>query len=181
MKAELRKTCIENRSQIDNKENTDLQICDKLINSSLFAEAKLLLMYAALSDEVNLDLCIAEALSAGKRVALPVCRDSDGNMDFYEIRSLDCVGAGLYNIREPDTSKCTIINDFENSVCLVPGVAFDKRGYRIGYGKGYYDRFLKNYSGITVGVCYNSLILENIPNDRWDIPVDYLLTQDGIS
>lgn len=78
---------------------------------------------------------------------------------------------------EPNTDKCEILSDFSDSVCLVPGLAFDREGYRIGFGKGYYDRFLLNFSGLTVGMCYNKCIEDNLPRGYYDCPVDILITE----
>ena len=68
------------------------------------------------------------------------------------------------------------VTDFSDAVCLVPGLTFDPDGNRLGYGKGYYDRFLRDFNGKTVGVCYASFVKWNIPSDKYDVPVQYLLT-----
>lgn len=60
---------------------------------------------------------------------------------------------------------------------VVPGIAFDKRGYRIGFGKGYYDRFLSDYTGIKVGFAYDFQVLESIPHESWDIAMNYIVTE----
>ena len=64
----------------------------------------------------------------------------------------------------------------QNSLCVVPGMAFDCDGYRLGYGKGYYDRFLSGYHGVTAGICYSDCIRWKLPRGRFDRPVDILVT-----
>ncbi|MDE6768031.1 MAG: 5-formyltetrahydrofolate cyclo-ligase, partial [Eubacterium sp.] len=101
-------------------------------------------------------------------------------MKFYYINSLKDIKTGFFGVREPDTDICCEVADFNDSICIVPAIAYDKKGYRLGYGKGYYDRFLENFSFISVGLCYNELIMDVLPIGEYDIPVDYIITQDGI-
>ena len=101
-------------------------------------------------------------------------------MEFYYINAMNDLKSGFFGVREPDINKCEKITDFSDSICIVPAIAYDKSGYRLGYGKGYYDRFLKNNTLISVGVCYNELIEENLPRDEYDIPVNYIITQSGL-
>ena len=101
-------------------------------------------------------------------------------MKYYYINSFNDMVSGSFGIREPDTEKCVEVTDFSASLCVVPAIAFDKRKYRLGYGKGYYDRFLKNYAYKSVGVCYNNLVVDELPADEYDIPVDIIITQDSV-
>lgn len=82
--------------------------------------------------------------------------------------------------REPDVNKCKEVDDFSKSICIVPAIAYDKFGYRLGYGKGYYDRFLSAYHGICIGVQYDELVCEKLFIDKYDVPVDYIITQNGV-
>lgn len=180
IKKELRKTLREKRKNMDKKLQKDEFIRENLICSDLYLDAKQVLFYACLDDEINIDECIADALLLGKKAALPVCIDEQGNMEFYYINSLSDLKIGFFGVREPDTEKCEKVTDFSDSVCIVPAIAYDKNGYRLGYGKGYYDRFLKNNSLISVGVCYNELIEDNLPQDEYDVSVNYIVTQSGL-
>ncbi len=180
IKKELRKELKAKRKNIEKKQQSDESIRENLICSDLYLEAKQVLLYAHLDDEINMDDCINDALLLGKRVALPVCTDDSGNMEFYYIRSMRDLKAGFFGVREPDINKCEKVIDFSGSICIVPAIAYDKKGYRLGYGKGYYDRFLKNNTLISVGVCYNELIEDNLPRDEYDIPVNYIITQNGL-
>ena len=84
---------------------------------------------------------------------------------------------GPYGIVEPTGS--TVLDKRMALPILVPGLAFDRRGHRVGYGGGYYDRYLKNYPGLKVGLCYEACLLDEIEVDPWDQPVDILLTERG--
>lgn len=180
IKKELRKNLKAKRRNIEKKQLSDEFIRENLICSDLYLDAQQILFYACLDDEINVDDCITDALVLGKMVALPVCTDDKGNMDFYYIHSLTDLKSGFFGVREPDPEKCEMVTDFTNSVCIVPAIAYDKKGYRLGYGKGYYDRFLKNNALISVGLCYNELIEDNLPRDEYDVSVNYIVTQNGL-
>lgn len=180
MKKELRKKLKTQRRNINDKPAADSKICNYLIESSIYKNADTILFYAALDDEINIDDCINNALSQGKKAALPVCLDDNGNMKFYYINSLNDIKTGHFGVREPDTDICREVTNYNCSICIVPAIAYDKKGYRLGYGKGYYDRFLENFSFISVGLCYNELIMDALPIGEHDIPVDYMITQDGL-
>ena len=106
--------------------------------------------------------------------------DFNGNMDFYYIESLSELSLGSYEIREPDPEKSEKVKDFSNCVCLVPALAYDKNGYRLGYGKGYYDRFIKKFIIISVGLCYNEFLSDGLPVEKHDEAVDCIATEHEI-
>lgn len=180
MKRELRKKLRARRRNIKDKSVSDNKICKHLIEADIFKNADTILFYAALDDEINIDECIDFALLQGKKAALPVCLDNNGSMKFYYIHSLNDIKTGHFGVREPDTDICREVTDYNNSVCIVPAIAYDGKGYRLGYGKGYYDRFLENFPFISVGLCYNELIMNALPIGEHDIPVDYIITQNGL-
>ena len=180
IKKELRKEYKLIRKNIADKKIKDDALNEKLVNSKPFKNSDTVLFYAALEDEVNVDTAIKFAFEHNKKVALPVCIDNDGKMQYYYIKSFDDVIIGSFGVREPDINKFKLCDDFNNSICIVPAIAFDKRGYRLGYGKGYYDRFLENYNFTKVGITYDETLVSLIPNDRYDIAVDYIVTQNGI-
>lgn len=180
VKKEFRKELIAKRKELTNKEKADVMIRDDLVCSDMYLMADKVLFYAALDDEINIDECIEDALFLGKTVALPVCINSEGLMDFYIINSMSDLKAGSFGVREPDINKCAKLENYDNSICIVPGLSFNKKGERIGYGKGYYDRFLSKYSNKSIGLCYNQLMSDEIPTDEYDMTVDYVITENGI-
>lgn len=180
MKSELRKQLLAVRKKVEDKKLKDNSITDSLIACESFKNAKVILLYASLEDEISTDKCITFALEHGKSVALPVCTDKNGNMDYYLIDSLNQLKIGSFGVREPDISLCKKITCFDNSLCVVPGIAFDKSGFRLGYGKGYYDRFLSSVNIYSIGLCYDDLLIDNLPLNEYDIPVDLIITENKI-
>lgn len=177
IKSELRKSVKLERSRIEGKDNISIAVANRLLSSKLYKDTSIILCYASLKDEINTDLIIQKALKDNKLVALPYCVDDNGKMEFYIIKSFDDLKLGSFGVREPDIDKCKKLEYFDNSIILVPALCFDKKGYRLGYGKGYYDRFLENYPFISIGLCYNSLVKNEIPIDRYDLPVDFIITE----
>lgn len=175
-KAELRKSLKFARSKVVKKADKDSSIIKTFINSPLYKDSKQILMYMALDDEVNIDGLIELSRINGKNIAVPYCTDNDGEMEFYYINTLDDLVVGKFGVREPNIKVCKKMTDYKDSVILVPAIAFDTNGYRLGYGKGYYDRFLAKYPFISVGLCYNSLIVDKLPINEYDKSVDYIIT-----
>ncbi len=157
------------------KRTLDVEIASRFLCSREYMYTKTLLTYVAKSTEIETRDIICAALALDKRVAVPKC-ESEGIMKFYLINSLDDLKAGFRDIMEPDTHKCTELLDFTDSLCIVPGLSFSPQGQRLGFGGGYYDRFLKDYKGVSVGLCYSSFIKWDLPAEPHDIPVDILVT-----
>lgn len=168
------------RSSVKQRSEKENIIVEKLETFNVVTDADIVLVYAACGSEVNIDSFIKYLLSSGKTVALPVCLDKTGDMDFYYIDSLDAVEYGMYGIREPERNKLYDVRMFDKSVCIVPAVCFDKSGMRIGYGKGYYDRFLERFNGNTIGVSFEECVAEKLPHSEYDKKVDYLITDKNI-
>lgn len=167
------------RNSLTDIEAKSASICDLLINSDLFKNADTVLLYWSVGSEVVTHKMIDKALSDSKKVALPKCIDKDGNMLFYYVVSLSDLSNGMYGIKEPVTDKLYDISD-SCSICLVPGLCFTKDGYRLGYGKGYYDRFLSDFQGVSVGLCFEDCLAEYLPVDMYDKKVDYVITDKRI-
>lgn len=155
------------------------KIAEHLIESPLFIEADTVFLYAALKSEISVDKIATQAEKLGKKTAFPFCEDRDGEMKFY-FTELGKLKEGMYGIREPDKKICEEAFFTEKSLCIVPGLAFSKKGERLGKGKGYYDRFLMQFSGKTVGVSLEETVYESIPTEKHDIKIDYLVTENKI-
>ncbi len=146
-----------------------------------YRNAPLLLAYVTYREELDTTPLIERAWSDGKRVAVPVCKK--GTLRFYEIESLEGMHSGSRGVLEPDPALCTPVaeEDFEDSVCLVPGLVFDAQGYRIGYGAGYYDNFLATYPGLKVGLVRALRISGSpLPHDDHDVPMDVLVIDGSV-
>ena len=95
-------------------------------------------------------------------------------LEFYRIENLSDLTPGYFDVMEP-RAKCAQIDNFDNSVCIVPGICFNQKGYRIGYGKGFYDRFLAKHPMPTIGLCYQECLIDEDFQDDLDIPVDKII------
>lgn len=177
IKTELRKELKSKRSNLTDKKEASNIIQNKLLSSKLYSKCNAILCYSSLNDEVNTNRIIKKSLLDSKAVALPYCIDNNGTMEFYVVNSLDDLIEGSFGVKEPDISKCKKLISFDNAIIVVPALAFDKQGYRLGYGKGYYDRFLEKHHIKSIGLCYNDLIQEELPTDRFDLPVNYIITE----
>ena len=156
------------RASVYGRGTKNKTITESVLESEQYKNADKIFAYWSVDSEVDTHDIIAKALSDGKRVALPKCTDKNGNMKFYYIASLADLVDGMYGIKEPPEDF--IAEDYtENSLCLVPALAFDKEGYRLGYGKGYYDRFLSDISPYKLGICKKELLLEKLPYSEYDI------------
>ena len=180
----IRKACASVRDSISPEEKSvlDAKIINASINMVSFRHADIILLYAPIKSEIDVMPIFELALSRGKRVAFPRCNIEERTMKFHFVSSSDDLESGAYGIREPKENLP--VYDPETStggaICFVPGLAFDVYGYRLGYGKGYYDKFMDVFKGSTIGVAYTSQILPSLPKGRFDKHCDALITEKGI-
>lgn len=178
-KKQLRKAMLQKRKELSESETAvkNSAITEKLLSLAKVQSAELILPFVSAKGEVGTREFIARCFDAGKTVAVPRCIDGS-NMEFCVIHTFDDLEKGMYGIDEPK-EYCEVIKaeNAENSVLIVPALCFDTKGYRLGYGKGYYDRFISRYSGFTVGVCYSEFIADDIPIDEYDRCVDIVITE----
>lgn len=160
----------------------DFKIFQNFILSDLFLKSDVILIYVSSEIEVDTREIIEYSLSVGKKVAVPVSISDDFSLKFYFINSMNDLHVGYFSILEPDVNVCELcdIDKLANLLCVVPGLAFDFSGHRVGYGKGYYDRFLEKYKCKTVGFCYEVDLIESINNNQYDMVVDSILTEKRI-
>ena len=163
----------------EDKEIWDRALCEAIASLPCFSSAKTLLTYYPFGDEPNLLPVVQQALEKGITVAFPVCEPDTCTMVFRAVRSLDDLARGAYGICEP-TDDSPVISDFGSALCLVPALCFDTHGFRIGYGKGYYDRFLASHPVDTVGATYHVLLASTLPCEPTDRSVSILITERGI-
>lgn len=175
-KKELRTLCKKKREAIKNKEEKSAEIVRKILAVPEVQNADALFVFYPLKDEVNL-LPVAEyAWRNGKKVGFPLCEDKDGKMTFRLVSSLSELADGHFKTKEPCASAAELLP--ENAVIFLPALATDKNRFRLGYGKGYYDRYLSKYAKYrpyTVGVVFKDLIFDEIPHDEHDIPCDAIV------
>ncbi len=158
------------------KAEKDRQIADRVCRLWQYRQNSVLLTYVSTPIEVDTRELITRALSDGKRVAVPRCVPDTRMMEFYFIDSLEDLKPGSFGVLEPKPDPQKKLVDFSHGLCLVPAFSYDWDGFRLGYGKGYYDRFLSRFEGNIVGICYSECIQPNLPHGRYDRAVELLVT-----
>lgn len=179
LKKILRKEYKVLRNSISDREEKEAVITEKLLCSEIFEKADCVFLYAATNGEVSTSEIAEIAELSGKKTAYPFCKDKNGEMEFYFSKA-ENLKKGMYGIPEPDTDLCQKAKSTENSLCIVPGLAFGRKGERLGYGKGYYDRYLEHFSGVTAALFFEECLCENIPMEKTDKKIDYLFTDKKI-
>ena len=159
------------------KTAADRRIAARLRSLQCYRHAKTVLVYVSTPIEVDTKEIINRALSDGKQVAVPRCVPGTRDMEFYYINGLDELAPGTFGVLEPDPQPSRQLCDFTQSICVVPALACDRKGYRLGYGGGYYDRFLRDYPGEKVLILYRCCLVEHIWHGRFDVPVDRIVTE----
>ena len=158
----------------ENRAEECREICARILQSDAYMEANSLLVYAALGDEIDLSAVSHDAWRQGKTVAYPRCLDREGRMSFFTVDSPERLIPGSFGIPEPDDS-CPEWQGEGKALCILPALAVDADGHRLGYGKGYYDRFLSDFQGITMcavlGVCQT----DHLPHGEHDRAVQYIV------
>ena len=180
-KSELRQQMKSLRLQIPEIQKKDYEdkIFKIITSLEIYKTSNLILTYVSTSTEIDTFQIIEDALSSGKKVAIPHCSQKSSKMDFFYINSISGLITGYMGILEPDHLAEKVL-DFSKSICIVPAYCFDLHGNRLGYGKGYYDRFLKYYNGTSIGLCISSNLFDELPHNEFDVPVDIIVMQDKI-
>lgn len=153
-----------------------------LTNWEPFLQAKNVMLYLAMPGEPNIDGLILFALENGKQVSVPLLTEKFGYMESAAITGLQDLKKGKLNLRVPDPEKITIVNPESIDLILVPAVAFDLNGNRLGMGAGYYDRFLSQATKAnTLGVAWSFQMVPFVASEEHDIPVQYVITEEKIT
>ena len=176
-KSEIRSKYLKIRKSVLDKKKKSLDICTKLILTEEYQNSKIIALYKNLETEVDTNQLIEVSVKNGKIVALP--RVENDNMVFYKINSLnDKLEKNEFGIYEPISNIENIINKDELDLVIVPGICFDKNMNRLGFGKGFYDKFLFNSKSKILGICFEEQVLcdENIPSTRYDVKMQKVIT-----
>lgn len=179
LKNELRAKSRADRAALQPAERARLcaMISENLFALAQYKTAKRLLCYVSTDIEVDTSFIIERAWRDGKAVAVPKCIAGTRNMDFYLIHSRLDLERGAFGVWEPVAARCEKLTDFNTGLCLVPALMYDAQGYRLGYGKGYYDRFLSGFSGITAGIAYEFALTELLPHGKYDKSTELIITE----
>jgi 5-formyltetrahydrofolate cyclo-ligase len=184
-KSTLRKKLLAQRGAMNTAWRTALsqKICARLgawaRENGFHHPATPILGYAPTGSEPDIFPFLEAALCAGQAVALPKCGPAAGEMCFYYVDDLRQLHPGAFGIREPAAARPVPARELAAALCLVPGLAFDEVGHRLGYGKGYYDRFLRDEPAKSLGICFSLLLQPRLPAAAHDRCVSVVLTEEG--
>lgn len=156
------------------KKEEDLAICKRILALPAYQGAAVIFCFAATEKEVDTRMILEQAWKDGKRVAVPRCRE-EKQMDAYEISSLSELQTGMYGILEPQEG-CRFVYPWEIQFAVLPCMACGRNGFRLGYGGGYYDRYLQDTDFVTAAVCREQLLLEKMPAEPFDCRADWVVT-----
>jgi len=174
----LRNAALKKRDSIPagEKRLKDKAIKERLLSLEEFRDARSVLFYASFRSEVETLSLIKEALKMGKRVSLPVVDVKAGRLRLSEVKGLEGLSPGYMGIPEPKTERPVGLDAID--LVIVPGAAFDRQGGRLGYGKGYYDKLLREAKTgcLFLGLAYGEQIVGKVPVEGHDIKADAIIT-----
>ncbi len=148
------------------------------LSSEIYKDCSCVMLYMPLGNETDTSDIIKKAFSDGKKVVFPVTDENSGEITPCIADENSEFSKGAFSVYEPCHVKVADIAEID--VIVVPGIAFDRSGSRIGFGKGCYDRLLEKSSAVKIGFCYDFQICGRIPSDEFDIPMDYIITENEI-
>ncbi len=178
IKSELRNEYRLIRRSLDNSfcDSASKKICESIIGLSEYGSSKTIMSYSAINKEVRTDLLNEHALNSQKTLLLPVCNTKTETMHAARLNGAQDMALGGYGIYEP--SDKTTFDEEKIDIVIVPALVFNRRGYRIGYGKGYYDKFLRSCkNALKIGCAYTCQISDMDFCSDYDIAVDIIVTQ----
>lgn len=182
-KQRLREERLAAREALSEQERARLDDCitQNLFATPEYAEAATVLTYVSVSSEVSTKMFIEHALRDGKTVAVPRCLPGH-RLEFVAITSLDQLVAAPFNLLEPSKDLSALTeSQMSNTICIVPALLVDTKGHRLGYGAGFYDRFLSTYSGKKICLAYQqNLSKAMLPHTEFDVPVDMVITESAV-
>ncbi|WP_283609318.1 5-formyltetrahydrofolate cyclo-ligase [Faecalispora anaeroviscerum] len=158
-------------------EESNKSIVQNILGYPCYTNAKTIFCFVGTSNEINTSALIEQALADGKRVAVPLCIGK-GIMEAREIHSLAELHSGMMGILEP-TAQSVLVTPAEIDFAVLPCVSCDRRGNRLGYGGGYYDRFLEKATFCSVLICREQLLCGQIPTEPHDIAIPAVITEAG--
>lgn len=159
-------------------EEKSRRITEQAFTVNAYESARCICVYLAAFNEPRTMDIISRAIADGKKVCVPVTDTASGTLSLSYISGTNSLVRGAYGIFEPSVIDAADESDVD--MIFVPGIAFDEGGSRIGFGKGYYDRLLENTRAVRAGICYEFQVCGKICADDHDIPMDIIITEEGI-
>lgn len=183
MKNTVRASILSQRNTMHLSEITQksLLIKERLFRHKEFQHAHTILFYVSYGSEVATHEMIQTCLATGKKVVVPCTDAKHKRLSLSELRRWDDLGVGAYYIQEPKVECRYEVSIDAVDLIIVPGIAFDCAGHRIGHGMGYYDRLLsENVKATKIGLAFELQLVEKIPAEHHDVSVDMIITEKGI-
>lgn len=173
-KKELRKKYTKVRAEVEDKEGKDKLIRKNLRQLDIYKKAKSIFVFISYKSEVDTRGIIEDILADGKKLLVPLVKGSE--MIAVEVKGIDDLEPNKMGILEPKSGQ--EVTDVD--LTITPGLAFDKKGYRLGYGGGYYDKFFAKVDTIRMGIGYSDQYVESLVHEDYDKALEYLLTEEGL-
>jgi len=184
VKQRLRSQVSAARNAQSQKDELSQQVIDRLCQLPCYQAADVVMWYLDVRDELRTRQAVPTAISSGKRIVVPYCIND--HLGLFHLQSMDELSAGTFGILEPQQTLRGVPGKFVSpqslQVVVVPGVAFDRSGNRLGHGRGFYDRLLSQLSAqaTKIGIAFDCQIVDSIPSQPHDIAMDIVLTPTGI-
>ncbi|WP_281202259.1 5-formyltetrahydrofolate cyclo-ligase [Cytobacillus kochii] len=177
-KKQLRKMIMQQLTEMPSEQYTSHseKLASQLFLTSHWQQSKVVALTISRFPEVDTFPIINKAWSEGKQVAIPKCLPKTREMDFRIFSSYDNLEVVYSGLQEPVVDKTKSVRPCEIDLLIVPGVAYTLKGDRIGFGGGYYDRYLVDYNGFTLSLAFQEQVVNNIPIDHHDLPVQKIIT-----
>ncbi|WP_339231120.1 5-formyltetrahydrofolate cyclo-ligase [Oceanobacillus sp. FSL K6-2867] len=178
-KTNLRKETINRLKSlsIDEKRKIEVKLMGKLLSSELWKYADTIGLTISQDFEWATGPIIEAGWKQNKKIVVPKCIPNEKQLHFYAINSFEQLESVYFNLLEPIPETKRFVAKKDIDLLIVPGLLFDKHGYRIGFGGGYYDRFLVDFSQKTASLCSFKQLVDRVPREKYDLPVHNIITE----
>ncbi|MFD2618300.1 5-formyltetrahydrofolate cyclo-ligase [Terrilactibacillus laevilacticus] len=182
IKKQIREEVLHKLQNMDHEDfiQKNKQIYEHVLTFDLWQKSETIGITLSRGREIMTRPIIDKAWQLGKRIAVPKCYPEEKEMRFYFLDDYEQLELSYFNLYEPKLSEVTQVQTDEIDIMIVPGVAYSPSGYRIGFGGGYYDRYLKHYHGEKISLLLDEQKIDQVPIEEHDIPVNWLITPDQI-
>ncbi len=180
MKNEIRLICKNKRKEMtkEDVERKSISAQNAFLDSRLYKDSRVIMLYYPIGNETDTRLIAKTAFSDGKRLVYPVTDEKTGEITPFYADENNEFHIGAFSVPEPEKKNTACKEDID--IVIVPGIAFGSSGARIGFGKGCYDRFLKNIKAVKAGFCYDFQVCGGFAGEEHDISMDFLITESGV-
>lgn len=156
---------------------SSIDIKHQLLSEPSIIEGNTIAITISKIPEVDTKEIIESLWDLNKKVVVPKCNPDNRSMHFYAIENFKQLEIVYMDLQEPKTDCTEFVSPEKIDCIIVPGIVFDYKGYRIGYGGGYYDRYLTDFKGIKISLAFDIQIVDHVPSEVFDIPVDLIITE----